>query len=74
MVERSLSMREVRGSMPLSSIFPFFFFFSSYLLEIESINQNNTQYFVYFYFHILFKPKSRKNPKQKPQCRVWNKE
>ena len=27
MVERSLSMREVRGSMPLSSTFPFSFFF-----------------------------------------------
>ena len=43
MVERSLSMREVRGSMPLSSTFPFFFSFiiilnhySMSLKELES--------------------------------------
>ena len=36
MVERSLSMREVRGSMPLSSIFPFFFQSIYYLFNLTS--------------------------------------
>ena len=35
MVERSLSMREVRGSIPLSSIFPSFFFPYNSLIALQ---------------------------------------
>ena len=65
MVERSLSMREVRGSMPLSSIILFLF-----LLEKRSFCQSDTHFSIDHNSYSAFLSKSRRNPIQKTHFRV----